>query len=72
MVASPTGLGPENECTGEVQQQLKMADPSSRQRGCYIRAMTAGVQLRKQNSGRESRGARPQDELIGGKPAVVK
>jgi hypothetical protein len=28
MVASPTGLGPENECAGEDQQQLQMTDPS--------------------------------------------
>jgi hypothetical protein len=34
--------------------------------------MTAGVQLKKKNSGRESQGARRQDELIGGKPPVVK
>jgi hypothetical protein len=33
--------------------------------------MTAGVQLKKK-SGRESQGAWRQDELIGGKPAVVK
>jgi hypothetical protein len=32
MVAGPTGLGPENDCAGEDQQQLKMTDPSSRQR----------------------------------------
>jgi hypothetical protein len=72
MVMSPTGLGSENEYPGEGQQQLQMTDPSSRQRGCYIRTMTAGVQLRKKNSGRESQGARRQDELIGSKPSVVK
>jgi hypothetical protein len=44
---------------------------SSRQTGCYIRTMTSGIQLRK-HSGRESQGARHQDELIGGKPPVVK
>jgi hypothetical protein len=38
----------------------------------YIRTMNAGVQLRKRYSGRESQGARGQDELIGGKPSVVK
>jgi hypothetical protein len=36
-----------------------------------MRTMTAGVHLRKK-SGRESQGARRQDELIGGKPSVVK
>jgi hypothetical protein len=46
-------------------------DPFSRQKECYIRTMTAGVQLRK-ISGRESQGARHQDELNGGKPPVVK
>jgi hypothetical protein len=47
MVASPTGLGPDNEYTGEGQQPLYMTDPSSRQRRCYIRTKTAAVQLRK-------------------------
>jgi hypothetical protein len=32
MVASPKGLGPENECAGEGQQLLLTTDPSSRQR----------------------------------------
>jgi hypothetical protein len=32
---------------------------------------TAGVHLRK-NSGRESQGTRRRDELIGGKPPVIK
>jgi hypothetical protein len=72
MVASPTGLRPENKCAGEGQQQLEMRDPPFRQRGCHIRTMTAGVQLRRKNSGRESQGARGQDEMIGGKPPVVK
>jgi hypothetical protein len=48
-----------------------MTDPSSRQRGCYIRTMTAGVQLRKK-SGRETQGARRLDELNGGIAPVVK
>jgi ribosomal protein S19E (S16A) len=72
MVVSPTGLGSENECPGEGQQQLQMTDPSSCHRKCYIRTMTAGVQLRKIYSGRESQGARRQDELTGGKTSVVK
>jgi hypothetical protein len=45
VVMSPMELEPENDCAGEDQQQLYMADPSSRQRGCYIRTITAGVQL---------------------------
>jgi hypothetical protein len=32
MVASPKGLGPENDCADEGQQQLQTTDPSSRQR----------------------------------------
>jgi hypothetical protein len=47
MVISPVGFGPENNCAGEDQQQLYMTDPFSRQRGGYIRAMTARVQLKR-------------------------
>jgi hypothetical protein len=72
VVMSPAGLRPENECADEGQQQLQTTDPSFRQRECYIRTMIAGVQLKKKSSGRESQGPRYQDELIGGKPPVVK
>jgi hypothetical protein len=34
--------------------------------------MIASVQLKKKNTGREFQGACRQDELIGGKPPVVK
>jgi hypothetical protein len=44
----------------------------SRQSVCYIRTMTASVQLGGKNTGRDPRGACRQDELIGGKPPVVK
>jgi hypothetical protein len=72
MVVSPTGLGSENKCAGEGQQQLQMIDPSSRERGCYM-TMTSGVQLKKYiYSGRKFQGARCQDQPIGGKPSVVK
>jgi hypothetical protein len=71
MVMRPTGLGPQNDCAGQSQHQLKMTDPSSRQRGCYIRTITARVHLKK-NKGRESQGAWRQDELIDGKPPVLK
>jgi hypothetical protein len=37
-----------------------------------MRTMTVTVQLKKNISGRESQGAWRQDELIGGKPPVVK
>jgi hypothetical protein len=33
MVTSPRGLGPENDCAGEHQQQLQTGDPFSCQRG---------------------------------------
>jgi hypothetical protein len=63
MVISPAGLEPENDRTGEGQQEL-----SSSQRGCYIRAMTARVQLKMAD--RESQYAWCQDELIKVKPTV--
>jgi hypothetical protein len=37
-----------------------------------MRTVTASVQLENKITGRESRGACRQDELIGGKPAVLK
>jgi hypothetical protein len=72
VVVGPTGFGPEIECAGEDQQQLQMKDPSSRQRGCYIRTITASVQFKNKIIDRESQGACRQDELIGDKPLVVK
>jgi hypothetical protein len=50
MVTSPPGLGPENDCAGEEQQQLQTADPFSR-RGerCYVRTNKARVQLGKKS-----------------------
>jgi hypothetical protein len=45
MVMNPAGLGPENDCAGEGQQQLETTDPSSRERACYIRTMQTSVQL---------------------------
>jgi hypothetical protein len=39
--------------------------------GCYIKTMTASVELIK-NSGRESQGAGRQDEVIGSKSPIVK
>jgi hypothetical protein len=71
VIMSPAGLGPENDCAGEDQQQLLTTDPSSRQKGCYIRTITASVQLENKITGRESRGACRQDELIGGKSPVL-
>jgi hypothetical protein len=47
MVMSPAGLGPENDCVGEGQQLSKTTDPSSHERGCYIRTITSSVQLNK-------------------------
>jgi hypothetical protein len=45
--------------------------PSPLQKVCYIRAITAGVELENKINGREFQGACRQDELIGGTPAVV-
>jgi hypothetical protein len=45
---------------------------SSPQIGCYTRAMTVRVQLKRKISGRELQGAWRQDELIGGKPPGAK
>jgi hypothetical protein len=70
MVTSSKGLESKNECADVGQEQLHTTDPSSRERGCYIRTMTAGVQLGK-NSGRDSQGARLQGKLIGGKPPAI-
>jgi hypothetical protein len=39
------------------QAYSQQANPSSRQRGCYIRTITARAQLKKKLSGRESQGA---------------
>jgi hypothetical protein len=50
----------------------KRQTPSSRQIGCYIRTITAGVQLKKENIGRGSQGAWRQDEVIDGKLVVAK
>jgi hypothetical protein len=72
MIISPSGLGAENDCAGEYQQQFETTDPSSRQRGRYTRTITASVQLENIITGRESQGACRQDELIGGKPTIVK
>jgi hypothetical protein len=51
MVMSPAELGAENDCAGEDQQQLETTDPSSRQKGCYIRSLTASVQMKKITGG---------------------
>jgi hypothetical protein len=45
---------------------------SSRQRGSYIRTITASVQLENKITGRESQGARRPDDLIGGKSPIVR
>jgi hypothetical protein len=50
----------------------KKTGPSSPQRGRYITTITARDQLGKKISGRKSQGGCRQDELIGGKPPVVK
>jgi hypothetical protein len=72
VVMSPAGFGTKSDCVGEDQQQLQTTDPSICQSGCYIRAVTACVQLESKITDRESQGACRQDELIGGKPPVGK
>jgi hypothetical protein len=72
VVMNRAGLGPDNDCACEGQQQLETTDPSSRERGCYIRAMTESVQLRENITDRETLGTFRQDELMGCKPLVVK
>jgi hypothetical protein len=47
MVMSRAGLGTKNNCTGEGQQQSETIYLSSRERRCYIRTMTASVQLKR-------------------------
>jgi hypothetical protein len=42
---------------------IRGTTPYSRQSGCYVRTMTARVQLKKEISGRDSQGAWRQDEL---------
>jgi hypothetical protein len=64
VVMSSAGLGPENDCAGEGQQQLQTTEPSSRQRGCCIRTTTASVQLENKITGRESQGACQEDVLF--------
>jgi hypothetical protein len=69
---STAGLGPENNCADEDQQQLQATDTSSHQTGCYVRTIPASVQLENKITGRESQGACRQDEPTDGKPPVVK
>jgi hypothetical protein len=47
VVTIHAGVGLENDCAGEGQQELYTTDPSCRQRGCYIGTRTASVQLEK-------------------------
>jgi hypothetical protein len=58
MVTSPAGVGPENDCAGEGQQQVRTTNPFFGQWGCYVRTMRASIQLRK-NVGRESQRTDP-------------
>jgi hypothetical protein len=67
-VTSPAWLQPESDCAGKPQHQFQTKDPSSRQRACNTRTITASVELEYKNSGRRSQGAHRQDELIGHKP----
>jgi hypothetical protein len=74
MVLSPARLRPERDCTGDVQQQEQVTDPSSRQRGRY---KITNAQLSKENQGerkigRESQmGAWHRDGLADWMSAVI-
>jgi hypothetical protein len=57
MTKTPAGL----------KKYFQETNPALPERGCYIRTMTARVQLQE-----KPQGAWCQDELIGGKPPVVK
>jgi hypothetical protein len=64
VVMSPAGLrwrGP-----------AAIVNPSFHRRGCYMKTITASVQLEKRIIGRESQGTCRQEEQIGGKPPVIK
>jgi hypothetical protein len=54
----------------KVPAYSKESNPSSRQRGCYLRTECQGSV--KKNVRSEPQGAWRQDEIIGGKPTVVK
>jgi hypothetical protein len=62
MVSSSKGFGPEKDYAGDDQQHIQKTDPSSRQRGCYIRNISARVQLKK--SRRDSQGGWPQPPVV--------
>jgi hypothetical protein len=57
--------------TSQKVKHIHKTDPASRQRGCYISTMITRVML-KNISGRDPQRTWRQDELIGGKPSVVK
>jgi hypothetical protein len=70
MVMSPAGLGLKNDWAGEGQQQLQTTPNLSSVRMLhkdYERISSVG-----KNAGRDPKGPLRQDELIGGKPPVVK
>jgi hypothetical protein len=58
----------------KYQAYSREINPSSHRRACFTRTMIVNSQQQKsrRHSGRESQGARSQEELIGGKPQVVK
>jgi hypothetical protein len=68
----PAGLEPENNYAGGDQQQFYTTDPFSRQKKCYIMTISASVQLENKYSVLVSQGACRQEEMIGGKPPVIK
>jgi hypothetical protein len=67
MVASPTGLGPENDCAGEDQQQLHTTDPSSRQRERPTSTNPQMSDSNKKPGGKPQKGALLQERLTVGR-----
>jgi hypothetical protein len=68
----PAGLGPENVCAGKSQQQLYTTEPILSSKRMLHNDYERKCSVEKKATGRESQGSCSQDELIGGKPPVVK
>jgi hypothetical protein len=56
----------------EIVTYSQETNPSSRHERCYITTVTARDHLQNKISGRDPQGTWNQDELVGGKPSVVK
>jgi hypothetical protein len=72
MVMIPTGLGSENDCAGEDQPEIVNDRPILSSERMLNRIYDRKCSVEKKNTGRESQGDCRQDELICGKPPVIK